>query len=215
MIVNAHPAPCATYSFLLRDPVSGWLGSAVASKYLAVGGAVSHPWPGAGVVHGQFWCSHDIAHAILRGLTAGKEPQAALEAALVKDSLPHKRQILVMDMQGRTAVHTGADATPVHAAVARQDFVAAGNTLANAEVIDAIERSAEATRREPLLLRLIRGLEAAESKGGDHRGKQSAAVRVLQPADRSWNDDILDLRVDDHPDPISELHRLHQLSLKK
>ena len=101
-------APCATFSLILRDPRTGRLGSAVASKYLAVGGAVVHAQPGVGTVHAQFWCCHDTAHRVLRELATGAAPDAALAQALAADPLPHKRQVLVMDMQGRAAIHTGA-----------------------------------------------------------------------------------------------------------
>jgi uncharacterized Ntn-hydrolase superfamily protein len=206
---------CATYSMILRDPGTGCLGSAVASKYLAVGGAVVHSQAGVGIVHGQFNCCHDTANRILTKMADSMVPEIALEEALALDPLPHKRQILVMEMQGRTAVHTGAAATPAHAQHARQDLVAAGNTLASVAVIKVMIESFAATGSKPLLLRLILALEAAEQCGGDHRGKQSAAVRILQPMDRPWSDNILDFRVDDHPDPICELHRLFEVSQRK
>lgn len=206
--------PCPTYSLILRDPTTGCLGSAVASKYLAVGGAVSHSRPGVGIVHTQFWCSHDAANRILINMDKGMEPQAALDRALASDSTPQKRQLLVMDVHGRAAVYTGAEATPPHHHIAKQGLVAAGNTLASKAVIEAMAASVETTRNQPLILRLIRALEVAEQKGGDYRGKQSAAARVLQSMDRPWTDEILDFRVDDHPDPIAELHRLYQLSRK-
>jgi uncharacterized Ntn-hydrolase superfamily protein len=206
---------CATYSLVARDPKTGWLGSAVASKYLAVGGAVSHSQPGVGIVHAQFWCRHDAANRILAAMAAGMPPQAALDEALAADPLPHKRQLLAMDTQGRAAVHTGADAAPEHHHLVRPDLVAAGNTLASKDVVEAMARSIQATGGQPLILRLVLALEAAEALGGDHRGKQSAAVRVLQPMDRPWTDDeILDFRVDDHPNPIAELRRLYELSPK-
>ncbi|MBI4027170.1 MAG: DUF1028 domain-containing protein [Verrucomicrobia bacterium] len=208
--MRAHP--CSTYSLILRDPSTGWIGSAVASRYLAVGGAVAHVLPGAGVVHSQFWCCHDTALVILKDMAAGMSAQNALATAVATDPKPQKRQILAMDIQGRTAVHTGADATPSHAQIARQDFVAAGNTLVSEGVIGAIAQSIETSKGKSLLLQLIRALEAAEAKGGDYRGKQSAAVRVIQPMGRSWSDAILDLRVDDHPSPIEELNRLYGLA---
>ncbi|MFZ4693586.1 MAG: DUF1028 domain-containing protein [Verrucomicrobiia bacterium] len=207
--------PCSTYSLIVRDPKTGWLGSAVASKYLAVGGAVSHSQPGVGIVHAQFWCSHDAANRILAAIAAGTPPPAALNQAIAADPLPHKRQLLVMDMQGCAAVHTGADATPEHHLTMQTNLVAAGNTLASKDVVEAMVRSIQATGGQPLILRLILALEAAEALGGDHRGKQSAAVRVLQPMDRPWTDDeILDFRADDHPNPIAELRRLYELSPK-
>ena len=205
----------ATYSLILRDPGTGWIGSAIASKYLAVGASVSHSMAGVGVVHGQFWCCHDTANRILKNLAWRMSVNDALKTALAQDPLPEKRQLLVMDWMGNTVVHTGADPTPITAQESRQDLAVAGNTLVSAEVIDAMLRSLNMSAGEPMLLRLIRALEAGERVGGDSRGKQSAAVRIVQPPEPPTSDDCLDLRVDDHTDPIAELHRLYELAVKK
>jgi uncharacterized Ntn-hydrolase superfamily protein len=207
--------PCATYSLIVRDPETGWLGSGVASKYLAVGPAVSHAMPGVGVVHAQFWCSHDAAHRILKNLAMRMPVPQALKSALAGDPEPEKRQILVMDWRGHTAFHSGALAPPVVAHEMEQDVIAAGNTLASADVIDAMLRSLRMSGGKPLLERLILALEAADNAGGDVRGKQSAAVRVIQGPEPPTSDDCLDLRVDDHPEPIAELQRLHRLTPRK
>lgn len=214
MLKIEHSA-CATYSLILRDPATGWIGSAIASKYLAVGPAVSHSMAGVGVVHGQFHCCHDTANRILKNIAWRMSINDALKTALAQDTMPEKRQLLVMDWKGNTAVHTGALATAVAAQESQQDLVIAGNTLVSADVVDAMLRSLNMSGGEPLLLRLIRALEAGERAGGDSRGKQSAAVRIVQPPKPPTSDDCLDLRVDDHPDPIAELHRLYALAVKK
>jgi uncharacterized Ntn-hydrolase superfamily protein len=126
--------------------------------------------------------------------------------------MPEKRQVLVMNWKGQTAVHTGSEATPVHAQHAEQDLVIAGNTLASELVIEAMVRCVRNNMDQPLLLRLILALEAGESRGGDHRGKQSAAVRAVQGSEPPTSNDVLDLRVDDHPAPLDELRRLYKLA---
>jgi len=207
--------PCATYSLILRDPETRWIGSAVASKHLAVGPAVSHAMAGVGVVHAQFWCCHDTAALILKHLAWRMPIQEALNQALIADPEPQKRQVLVMDWLGNTAFHSGALAPSVVAHEAERNLIAAGNNLASADVIDAMIRSLNMSGDEPLLLRLILALEAAEDSGGDSCGKQSAAVRIIQGPEPPTSDECLDLRVDDHPNPIAELHRLYKLTLKK
>jgi uncharacterized Ntn-hydrolase superfamily protein len=141
--------------------------------------------------------------------------QEALKTALGIDPQPQKRQLLVMDWKGNGALHTGEDAVEVHGTHSEPNLVVGGNTLASTEVIEAMLRSIVNSAGKPLLLRLILALEAAESRGGDHRGKQSAAARVIQPPEPPTSDDILDLRVDDHPEPVKELQRLYRLTLAK
>lgn len=206
---------CATFSIILRDPETSWLGSGVASKYLAVGPVVSHALAGVGVVHVQFWPSHDLANRILKHLAWRMPVQDALKTALASDPVPQKRQVLVMDWRGDTAVHTGAEAPAVCAEEVQQGLVIAGNTLASTDVVDAMVRSLNLSGGDPLLLRLIRALEAAAIRGGDSRGEQSAAVRVSQGPEPPTSDECLDLRVDDHPEPLKELRRLYELSTKQ
>lgn len=168
---------------------------------------MSHDIAGVGVVHSQFWNNHDLANRVLKRLSKGERIDDAVKKALAADSAPDKRQLLAMNWKGDTAVHTGAESPAVHAQFSEQDLVAAGNTLASEKVIERMVPSARKSVGKPLLIRLILALEAGEEQGGDQRGRQAAAVRIIQPLFPPPSDACLDLRVDDHPHPLQELRR--------
>jgi len=187
-----------TFSILGRDARTGHLGSGVASRYLAVGGVVPHFAIGIGAVNTQF-CGHPpLAWEALELLREGFAPEAALERVLAGDTRPEWRQLLILDAQGRGVVHTGAEAAEAHHHIVAEDCVTAGNTLTGTDVVEAMVEAFLGLAQERLDLRLLRALMAGERAGGDRRGKQSAAVRVVPPRVDQWNEKVcLDLRGDD------------------
>ena len=193
-----------TFSLAARCPTTGQLGIATSTAALAGGAFVLHARPGVGAVATQAYTNPYLAGAVLDRLAAGASPEEAAAQALAADEGRELRQLLVVDAQGRCAAHTGQQTEPWAGHVLGEGFAAGGNTLAGLEVIPAMVEAFQASAGETLGERLVRALEAAQAAGGDKRGRQSAALYV------AWRDDYgqVDLRVDDHPDPVSEMRRL-------
>lgn len=199
-----------TYSIVARDPETGQLGLAVQSHAFGVGRILHHVEPGVGAVATQ--ASVLVAHGdrVLAALGRGAAPAEALSDSLARDEGAAVRQVTAIDAAGRTAAHTGEGCIPFAGHHRGHDWVVAGNILAGEQVLGAMVAAAEATTDLPLARRMLAVLEAAESAGGDLRGRQSAAMVVAAGA--STGDPLVDLpvdvRVDDHHDPLPELARL-------
>jgi len=207
-----NPVPMtATFSIVGRDPLTGHLGSAVASYYMAVGAVVPFLRAGVGAINTQHWSDPDLATRGLVLLAAGVSPDVALRMVLAGDEQSANRQLLILDARGRAAVHTGELCTPPSKAAVGENCAAGGNTLGSGGVVDAMIEAFARYVEEPLGLRLLRALLAGEETGGDYRGKLAAAVRVVCPPDVAWTHACVDLRVDEHPEPIQELFRLYRL----
>jgi uncharacterized Ntn-hydrolase superfamily protein len=200
----------STYSLVALDTQTGYLGSAVASCYFAVGSVVPHIWQGVGAVNSQHHHSHQVALRMMRAMHEGATPQWALDAVLQWDTKPEMRQLLAIDAEGRKAAWTGPLCTQPCGHVVGETCVAAGNTLAGLEVVEAMVRVMDSYRDVPFVLRMIRALTEAEARGGDTRGKQAAAVLAMPASADKWESDYPDLRVDDSPDPLAELTRLYE-----
>jgi uncharacterized Ntn-hydrolase superfamily protein len=200
-----------TWSIIARDENTGKFGIAVATKFFAVGALVPHIAARIGAVATQalvnpFFGVHGLA--LLRQERCAAETVAALVAA---DPGRDHRQVHVMDAQGRTCAHTGAACVEWRGHVSGQGFSVAGNMLAGAGVLDATAAAYAKYAEKPFPRRLIAALAAGEAAGGDKRCKQSAALLIQGEED--WPD--LDLRVDDHPDPLAELERLERVSRER
>ena len=211
-VANPEIGPVNTFSIVARDPESGAIGIAVASKYLAVGSAV--PWAKAqvGAIATQSYVNTTLGSAALALLAQGKSAKEAIDAVLEKDPGKELRQVGIVDSKGNSFAFTGKNCMPWAGSKKSDNLCIQGNLLTGPEVIDAMFNSFEKQRGE-LSVRLITALAAGEKAGGDKRGKQSAAILVVR-ANRGPNglgDRELDLRVDDHPEPISELARLMKL----
>ncbi|MBB2975558.1 putative Ntn-hydrolase superfamily protein [Microbacterium endophyticum] len=206
-----------TFTVLARDRVHGLIGAATASKSLAVGNAVIALRPGVGAVASQAWTNAALRGQMLDAMAAGDSASEAVARVHEWDASPEFRQVAALDWTSVPAAATG-DATTAwagHAAVG--DVVVVGNLLASATVLGAM--SAEMARPWPadggeddaaaFARRLVRALVAADAAGGDVRGRQSAAVLVARQADAGPIS--IDLRVDDHADPMTELDRLVSL----
>ncbi|HEX4367425.1 MAG TPA: DUF1028 domain-containing protein [Rhodopila sp.] len=196
-----------TWSILARDPATGALGAAVATRFFAVGALAIHVEGGVAALATQALINPMYAVHGMPRLRAGEVPDSVIEALLAADAGRAHRQIHVLDAHGRIAVHTGADCVGWCGSVRGIDISVAGNMLAGPNVVShtlaAFEASAGA-----LPERLLTALEAGEAAGGDKRGRQSAALKVCT---RDPYPD-LDIRTDDHPDPLAELRRLLAVS---
>ena len=194
-----------TWSILARDAETGELGAAVASRFLAAGALCPRVEGGVGVACTQALVNPFIAPDALARLRGGEAPDSALAALLAADAGAAVRQAHLLGADGRIAQHTGSDCVGWCGAVSGVDVSVAGNMLAGEQVVLATRDAFLAAAGLPLALRLLHAMEAGEAAGGDKRGRQSAAI-VVGSAD-PYPD--LDLRVDDHADPLAELRRLH------
>lgn len=200
-----------TYSIVARDPAAGQLGVGVASHVLAVGAVC--PWvePGVGAVATQAFLEVSYGPRLLSALRQGVAPADALRDLTSADTLAPTRQVAVVDASGRLACHDGAQCVPEAGHLQAEGFSCQANMMRDPRVPEAMA-AAFAASEGPLTGRILSALDAAESAGGDIRGRQSAAVKVVaeQPEGRigGW---LVDLRVDDHPEPLVELRRLAQL----
>lgn len=200
-----------TFSVIARDAVTGELGIAVASCILAVGRAVPSVRPGVGVVAVQARSRRGLGGALLAGLAAGSSPQALVRrAAHAAEDVD--RQIAVIDPTGRVAADTGRGSLPVSGHLLGEGFSVQGNMLAGQEVLPAMA-AAYTTATGTLADRLLTALTAGQERGGDLRGRQSAALHVVSGAPATDEDDGVrtDLRVDDSGDPVAQLRLLRNL----
>ena len=200
----------ATFSLVALDKATGFLGSACASRFLAVGSVVPHVRRGVGAFNTQHCHHHRLAEQGLALMERGADPQAAIEMALAADDAQATRQLLAIDTAGRKGAWTGKDCAESRRHAVGETCVAAGNTLANEAVIDAMVAYMDGHADEPLGLRMINALAAGQAAGGDRRGKQAAAI-VTAPASLAvCESDYMDLRVDDSEDPLDELMRMYR-----
>ena len=196
-----------------RCPKKLTLGVCVSTAVPAVGSRVPHVEAGVGAIATQ--AKTNIFYGIngLKLLKAGLSPQAALEAMLKEDPDRESRQVIIIDIEGRTATFTGKETIGWKGHLVGKDYVAAGNMLAGSKVIGAMAQTFENSKGE-LAERLLKALEAGQEAGGDKRGRMSAALLVMGREQRG-NRPILDLRVDEHPNPVKELRRIFEMAVTK
>jgi uncharacterized Ntn-hydrolase superfamily protein len=199
-----------TWSIVARHP-SGALGVAVASKFFAVGALCPAVRNGCGALSTQALVNPLYARDGLAALEAGIAPEAIVHRLTQADPGREMRQFHVVDHTGRGAAHTGRACIEWCGHLVRDGFTVAGNMLAGPRVIEETARAYEAGGDLPFAERLMAAMEAGEAAGGDKRGKQGAALLIHTTEDYPF----LDLRVDDHPDPLAELRRLHAVSLER
>jgi uncharacterized Ntn-hydrolase superfamily protein len=200
-----------TWSIIARDSLTGQIGIAVATRFFAVGARVPHIAAGTGGVATQALVNPYYGIDGVKLLREGREPREVVETLIATDDGREARQLHVMDIKGRIAAHTGSECVDWCGHIQGDGFSLAGNMLAGAAVLDDTAQAFIANASLPFAQRLIVAMKAGEAAGGDKRGKQSAAM-VIQ-GEEEWSD--LDLRVDDHTDPLAELERLEQVSRER
>ncbi len=199
-----------TWSILARDPATGAIGAAVATRFFAVGALAIHVEGGVAAIATQALINPMFAVLGMPRLRAGEAPDAVAQALLSADPGRAHRQLHILDATGRSAAETGAACVSWCGSVRGTDVSVAGNMLAGPEVVQRTLAVFENTDG-PLAERLLAALEAGEQAGGDKRGKQSAALKIA--TSDPYPD--LDIRTDDHPDPLRELRRLYAVSQER
>jgi uncharacterized Ntn-hydrolase superfamily protein len=201
--------PAHTYSIVARDPATGELGVAVQSHWFSVGTIVTWAEAGVGAVATQSFVEVSYGPLGLELMRAGKPAPAALNALLAADDGREARQVAMIDAQGRVAVHTGRKCIAAAGHLAGPSYSVQANLMEKTTVWPAMARAFESASGD-LTDRLLAALEAAQREGGDIRGQQSAAILVVrgESTGRPWADRVVDLRVEDHLDPVGELKRL-------
>ena len=205
----AAGAPVHTYSIVARDPATGDLGVAVQSHWFSVGSIVTWAEAGVGAVATQSFVDPSYGPLGLALMRAGKTAKEALDALLAADSGRDVRQVAMVDARGTVASHTGTKCIPAAGHQAGEQFSVQANLMEHPTVWPSMANAYRAASGD-LADRLLAALDAAESAGGDIRGKQSAAILIVRGTStgRPWADRIVDLRVEDHPQPLAELRRL-------
>ena len=197
-----------TWSIIARDSATGQFGIAVATRFFAVGSRVPHIAAGIGAVATQALVNPYYGIDGVKLLREGRAPGEIVATLLTADSGRESRQLHVMDATGRIASHTGRECVDWCGHIQGDGFTIAGNMLAGAAVLDDTAKAYVANAKLPFAQRLIAAMFAGEAAGGDKRGKQSAALLIH--GEEEWS--ALDLRVDDHADPLRELERLESVS---
>lgn len=201
--------PVHTYSIVARDPATGRMGAAVQSHWFSVGSTVIWGEAGVGVVATQSFVDPSYGPLGLALMKAGKSAAEALRALTQADSHPEVRQVAILDANGLAAAHTGQKCIPDAGHITSENFSVQANLMLNSEVWPAMAQAFQ-TAGGDLAERLLAALEAAQQAGGDIRGKQSAAILIVegQSTGQPWRDRVMDLRVEDHAEPLQELRRL-------
>jgi uncharacterized Ntn-hydrolase superfamily protein len=197
-----------TWSIVARDPETGAFGVAVTTKFFAVGALCPYAMTGVGAVATQALINPMLGPKVLRLLSDGMSAKQALERAIAADEGREARQVHVVDRNGETAQHTGPTCVDWCGHRPGIGYSVAGNMLTGQPVIDRTAEAFEASAGKPLAERLLIALDAGQAAGGDKRGRQSAALRIHSTEE--YPD--LDLRVDDHTEPLTELRRLYEVS---
>jgi uncharacterized Ntn-hydrolase superfamily protein len=219
-----RPAPlapaeeyAATFSIAAYDPKTKSWGVAVASKYLAVGNAVPWAKAGAGAVATQALVNATLGPRGLELLGKGKSAEEALKELLDADKGREHRQVGLVDAKGEAASHTGKRCTAWAGGRTGKHYACQGNILAGEKVVEAMCKAYEANPDQPFAWRLQDALEAGDRAGGDKRGKQAAAIVVVRAGwgPNGFGDRWLDLRVDDHKEPVQELGRILALQVRR
>jgi uncharacterized Ntn-hydrolase superfamily protein len=202
-----------TYSIVARDVVTGDLGVAVQSRFLSVGSVVPWARAGVGAIATQSYANVAYGPDGLALLSGGASAEDALAALVAEDDLRSSRQAGIVDARGGSSTFTGRSCVAWAGGRTGRDYAAQGNILAGAGVVDGLADTFEAGGL-PFPELLVACLAAADAAGGDRRGRQSAALLIVREGGGygGGNDRWIDLRVDDHPDPIGELSRLLELT---
>jgi uncharacterized Ntn-hydrolase superfamily protein len=201
--------PVHTFSIVARDAETGELGVAVQSHWFSVGATVPWAEAGIGAVATQSFVDPSYGKLGLDLMRVGRSAPDALKALLAGDEGREVRQVAMIDAQGRVDAWTGKNDIQSAGHIVGKNYSVQANLMANDHVWPAMSRAFEATKGD-LAERMLAALDAAQTAGGDIRGRQSAALIVVsgKPTGKPWADRVFDLRVDDSPEPLKELRRL-------
>ncbi|MDZ7263973.1 MAG: DUF1028 domain-containing protein [candidate division KSB1 bacterium] len=201
-----------TYSIVARDSVTGELGVAVQSHWFSVGSIVSWAEAGVGAIATQSFVNVSFGPRGLELLRQGKTASEALQILIDSDEGRDVRQLAIIDATGNVAAYTGKNCIPDAGHIVGGQYSVQANLMLNDKVWPAMARAFEQSAG-PLAERMLAALAAAQKAGGDIRGRQSAAILVVKgkSSGKVWEDRLIDLRVEDHPEPIQEIQRLLRL----
>ncbi|SIS75471.1 DUF1028 domain-containing protein [Salimicrobium salexigens] len=197
-----------TFSITAKCKETGQFGVAVSTKVPAVGALCPFTAPKAGAVATQSFVNPYIGINGVRYLNEGFSAEKVKEKVLKEDAQPAIRQFCIVDKDGNSAAFSGDECEGWYGHREGDHFAVAGSMLTGPETIQAMYDSFLETEGTPLSERLVIALQAGQDEGGDKRGRQSAAVRVSDTEEYP----LVDLRVDEHPDPVKELYRIHQVA---
>jgi uncharacterized Ntn-hydrolase superfamily protein len=197
-----------TWSIVARDPSTGQVGVAVATCAFAVGARVPFVATSVGAIATQAFVNPFYGHRGLELLRAGASAEDVVRIVTAADEGRGQRQVHAMDRDGRFAAFTGGDCVPWCGHLVRDTFSVAGNMLTGQAVIEETAKAFEAASDLPLSRRFLAALKAGEQAGGDKRGRQSAALLIHDEEEYP----LIDIRVDDHVDPLAELSRLERVA---
>ena len=202
------PLNLTTFSIAARDAGNGTLGVAVSTKVPGVGGLCPFIRHGAGAVSTQAWVNPGLGPLILDRLQQGESAEEALDHVISRETDAEIRQLGVVDANGGSAAHTGRNTDAWTGHRTGPDYSVQGNMLVGEDTIAAMEAAFLQPSAEELAERLLTALEAGQAAGGDRRGRQSAAL-IVRGAEVF---PLVDLRVDEHPDPVKELRRIFEVA---
>ncbi len=202
-----------TFSIVARDAVTGEMAVGVQSHWFSVGSIVSWGQSGVGVVATQSFVNPAYGPDGLKLMADGKTAKEALDILVSKDEGKDFRQVAFLDLNGNVSAFTGKKCIVSAHHITGDNFSVQANMMLNDQVVPAMAKAFEEYKNLPLADRVVKVLLAAQKAGGDIRGKQSAALLVVnaKPAKNSWEDKKVNLRVDDHKEPLQELQRLLQV----
>lgn len=212
IFAQEHSRPVHTYSIVARDPATGQMGVAVQSHWFSVGSLVTWAEAGVGAVATQSFIDPAYGPLGLDLMRTGKTAKQALAAIIASDPGEAVRQVAMIDAHGNVVAHTGSKCIPAAGHYVGDNFSVQANLMLNDKVWPAMAEAYQKADGD-LVDKMLAALDAAQAVGGDIRGKQSAAILVVSGTNtgRPWVDRVMELRVEDHPEPLKELRRLVQV----
>lgn len=201
-----------TYSIVAYDPIKKQWGVAVQSKFVAVGSLVPYARANIGAIATQAYVNTSYGPKGLEFLQQGMTAQEVINKLTSEDSNSSQRQVGIIDSYGNAASFTGEDCYDWAGHYIGKNYACQGNILASEKVINDMSKAFENAKGD-LVEKLFEALEAADAAGGDKRGRESAAILIVQErgAYDGGTDNYIDIRVDEHPDPINELHKVFSI----
>jgi uncharacterized Ntn-hydrolase superfamily protein len=206
--ITQSPLHLNTFSIVAYDPASRMFGVGASTKVPAVGVLVPYVRAGVGAIASQARVNPLLGCDGLDLLEEGHDAEETLRILLSSDPEVERRQVGIVDSLGNTAAHTGALTDSWRGHLRGEGYTVMGNLLTGREVVIAMANAFETSEGEPFAERLVRALEAGQEAGGDKRGRQSAAIRMIESQPYPY----LDLRVDEHQDPVAELRRIYEVA---